>query len=260
MTRGQQLWLLWESERSFEPQNCSVDGNKNPPLQDGVWTAWDPESKTNHTLCEIVIKRILINVTSVPLLPATSGVQLFTSFLLEIRDRNLQLVCLQHSAPKWGSGKPHVCESEGGFQALICARGNSETAVWGSHIQLGSMRTSPYLRILLRNHLWVALLLDSSPLPFSFIVKSGAGVLFLGSVWLVKAGLGAAISRDSPFIRESEAQSDLWGTCILLSDLPAIVLCSSTKGELKERPPLHLAYERSKARLWRGPVGLFSPT
>lgn len=80
-------------------------------------------------------------------------------------------------------------------------------------------------------------------------MKSGAGVLFPGSARTVKAGLGAEILIDHPFVRESGAQSDLWGTRILLSDLPAIVLLSSTKGELKERSPLHLAYERSKAWL-----------
>lgn len=160
-----------------------------------------------------------------------------------------------------GARKPQmwICRWLPGLH--ICTREVSKAAPWGCQIQRGSLRRSLIiLESVLETIFQQLLLLNSLPPSPSFIVKSGAGVLFLGSAWIVKAGLGAEISIDNPFIRESEAQSDLWGTRILLSDLPAIVLLSSTKDELKERSPLHLDYERSKARLWRGPVGLFSLT
>ena len=109
--------------------------------------------------------------------------------------------------------------SEGGFLGLIIyIQGPvaSKAGIWGKPDSPGQPeKASRYLRILLRNYLWVA---DAprlpTPLPRSFIVWSGAGVLFLGSARIVKAGLGAEISIDNPFTRESEAQSDLWGTRI----------------------------------------------
>lgn len=56
-------------------------------------------------------------------------------------------------------------------------------------------------------------------------MKSGVGVLFLGSVWIAKAGLGAEISMADLFIGV-KAQPALRGTRILLSVLPVIILFS----------------------------------
>ena len=116
--------------------------------------------------------------------------------------------------------------------------------MWGSQIQLGILRRSLIILESFFETIFGPILLDSPPLSPCFIVKSGAGVLFLGSAWIVKAGLGAEISIDNSFIRESKAQSDLWGTCILPSDSPALALFSSTKGKLKACSP-------ASSHLWK---------
>lgn len=56
------------------------------------------------------------------------------------------------------------------------------------------------------------------------------------------------ISIDDVFIRVRGTVGSL-GTCILLPDLPVIVLFRPTKDKLKDRSPLHLAHERSRAWL-----------
>lgn len=118
----------------------------------------------------------------------------------------------------------------------------------GSEVQLGSLRRSliileSFLETIFGPRLPSLLLLPS------FMVRSQAGVWFLGSAWIVKAGLGAELSIDNPFISESEAQSDLWGTCVLPSDSPALALFSSTKGKLKACTPTssHLWKEQGPA-------------
>lgn len=74
------------------------------------------------------------------------------------------------------------CESVGGFQAFLYTRGVSKAATWGCQIQLGSLRRSLIiLESFLETIFQQLLLLNSLPPSPSFIVKSGAGVLFLGS-------------------------------------------------------------------------------
>lgn len=144
-----------------------------------------------------------------------------------------------------------MCDSKSGIQAFTCTRASSEAATWGSEIQLGSLRRSLIILESFLETFFGPILLNYPPCsyPPPFMVRSGAGVLFLGSVWIVKAGLGAEISIDNPFISESEAQSDLWGTCVLPSDSPALALFSSTKGKLKACAPTssHLWKEQGPA-------------
>lgn len=74
------------------------------------------------------------------------------------------------------------CGSAGGFHAFRCAREVSEPATWGCQIQRGSLGRSLIIFESFLETIFQQLLpLNSLPPSPSFIVKSGAGVLFFGS-------------------------------------------------------------------------------
>lgn len=131
------------------------------------------------------------------------------------------------ASPEWGwrgaGARNLTCDPESGIQAFICTRASSEAATWGSEDTAGQPGEDfIILESFLETFFGPILLNYSSLLLTLFMVRSGAGVLFLGSGRVnSQSGLGAEISIDKPFISESEAQSDLWGTCVLPSDSPA---------------------------------------